>query len=192
MLDAQRKALIAHLRECFGRVVYTHKTHEKMADGCSTKQRRLKWAQIAIAAATASGASLSVFLDGGAVKAITAVAAIASLVLNGYAKDIDPGASAQKHREAAADIWNLRESYLNLLTDAAAPEIPLEVLRSRRDQLQASLHAVYRRAPHTDDVAYAKAQRSLKVNEDMTFSDEEIDHFLPSPLRQRSGPSGDA
>lgn len=182
-LDPQRVALIAQLRECFGRVVYTHKTHEKMADGCGAKQWWLKWAQIVVAAVTAGGASLSVFLDTGIVRFVAAGAAIASLVLSGYAKDIDPGASAQKHREAAADVWNLREAYLSLLTDAADPDVPLEAIRTRREDLQSKLHAVYRRAPHTDDAAYAKAQRSLKLSEDMTFSAEEIDRFLPASLR---------
>ena len=41
------------LRECLGRVVYTHKTHEKMADNCAATLRCLKIWQIVLAAATA-------------------------------------------------------------------------------------------------------------------------------------------
>lgn len=36
------------VRECFGRVVYTHKTHERMADRCAATLRRYKMAQIAL------------------------------------------------------------------------------------------------------------------------------------------------
>lgn len=34
------------IRECFGRVVYTHKAHEKMADRCSATLQRYKLCQI--------------------------------------------------------------------------------------------------------------------------------------------------
>lgn len=43
------------VRECYGRVVYTHKTHEQMADLCTAKLGRFKVAQIAINALTSAG-----------------------------------------------------------------------------------------------------------------------------------------
>lgn len=56
------------LRECLGRVVYTHKTHEKMADNCADTLRRLKISQIVLSAATASGAVIVATFDPGCVK----------------------------------------------------------------------------------------------------------------------------
>lgn len=47
----------------------------------------------------------------------TAGLSISMLILNSYVKDIDPGQDAQIHRDAASDIWNVREFYLSLLTD---------------------------------------------------------------------------
>jgi SMODS and SLOG-associating 2TM effector domain family 4 len=182
--DSERRSLEAQLRECYGRVVYTHKTHEKMADLCNAALRRVKWGQILVSAVTASGAIGVVFYDAKALEIATAVFSLGSLILNGYAKDVNPGASAQRHREAAADIWNVRESYLSLLTDVSDPKIPTEDVRRRRDELQAKLHALYKAAPQTDDKAYGKAQEALKIKEDLTFSDEEIDRFLPGPLRR--------
>jgi hypothetical protein len=96
---------------------------------------------------------------------------------------LNPGAETQKHREAASDIWNVRESYLSLLTDIRDASVPLTKLRTRRDELQSALHKIYKAAPRTDDVAYGKAQTALKDNEELTFSDAEIDAFLPAPLR---------
>jgi hypothetical protein len=46
------------------------------------------------------------------------------------------------------------------------------------------LHAVYVGAPSTTFQAYRKAQDALKKYEDMTFSDEEIDAFLPKELKR--------
>ena len=53
-----------------------------------------------------------------------------------------------------------------------------------RDALQARLAAIYKGAPQTDAKAYAKAQEALKRDEDYTFSDGEIDRFLPTSLRK--------
>ena len=41
------------------------------------------------------------------------------------------------------------------------------------------LKKVYDLAPDTSSRAYKVAQKALKINEDMTFSNEEINHFLP-------------
>jgi hypothetical protein len=156
-----------------------------MADGCSAWLRRLKWGQIILSALTTAGAigvvfdHTSLFFTYG-----TLLVSLGMLILNSYAKDLNPGAEAQQHREAASGIWNVRESYLSLLTDIRDPSVPLAKLRSRRDELQAALHKIYKSAPRTNDKAYGKAQTALKENEELTFSDGELDAFLPASLRR--------
>jgi conflict system pore-forming effector with SLATT domain len=59
-------------------------------------------------------------------------------------------------------------------------------IRRLRDDLQAQLHKIYRSAPNTDGRAYGQEQNALKRNEDLTFSDAEIDAFLPGPLKRTS------
>ncbi|MCA9372450.1 hypothetical protein KC726_06255 [Candidatus Woesebacteria bacterium] len=78
----------------------------------------------------------------------------------------------------------MREKYLSLLTDLAMGEKPIEQLQSERDSLLESLHSVYSGSPSTTFEAYKEAQDSLKTKEDMTFSDEEIDAFLPNELKR--------
>jgi hypothetical protein len=183
--DPERYSLESQLRECFGRCAYTHKTHEKMADGCSTRLWRLKWGQIVVSALTTAGAVGIVFDRSSAFFTYgTALLSISMLILNSYAKDLNPGGEAQKHREAASDLWNVRESYLSLLTDIRDASVALADIRKRRDELQAQLHKIYRAAPRTNDEAYGKAQKALKENEELTFSDKEIDVFLNEPLRR--------
>ena len=48
-------------------------------------------------------------------------------------------------------------------------------------------HFNYHAAPHTTGQAYSAAQDALKNQEELTFSDAEIDAFLPGPLK-RAGP----
>lgn len=172
------------IRECLGRVVYTHKTHEKMADRCAARLQRLKICQIVISALTASGALIAAILGPDWAKIATAVLSLLALLLSGYMKGFDPGGTAQKHRDAAARIWPIRESYLSLLTDLKAGAINYDKAAERRDELQERLSIIYKAAPQTDAKAYAEAQKALKFNEEFTFSDDEIDCFLPSSLRR--------
>jgi len=156
-----------------------------MAEDCSTRLGRIKIAQIVLSALTTGGA-VGVIFDRTSVffPFATAALAITLLIVNSYVKDIDPGQAAQKHREAASDIWNIREAYLSLLADIRDHTISLADLRKRRDELQSQLHKIYRIAPNTNAKAYGKAQDALKNKEDLTFSETEIDAFLPAPLKR--------
>ncbi|TCM12851.1 hypothetical protein EDF56_11715 [Novosphingobium sp. PhB165] len=174
------------VRECFGRCVYTHKTHEKMADRCADTLRWYKMAQIATSVISAAGASLAVFLPGCGLKVVAALSAIASAWISIYMKSFDPGGTAQKHRDAAASIWPIRESYLSLLTDLRMKRITDDEGAKRRDDLQAELAAIYKGAPQTNGKAYSAAQTALKKYEDYTFSDAEIDAFVPAGLKKGS------
>ena len=62
-------------------------------------------------------------------------------------------------------------------------EKPIETLQKERDIFLEQLYSVYSGAPSTTYQAYKKAQEALKQLEDMTFSDEEIDAFLPKELK---------
>lgn len=177
-------ALEAQIRECFGRVIYTHKTHSKMADRAAGRLKWLKLIQIGLSSLTASGAVSIIFSDQFGLKVATAGISLCTVGLTAYMKGFDPGAVAQKHRDTAADIWPVRESYLSLLTDLRGGSESTAAIRERRDELQASLAAIYRGAPHTDGRAYSDAQKALQQNEEYTFSDSEIDAFLPAALRK--------
>lgn len=178
--------LEGQLRECYGRVVYAHKTHEKCADILLSLHKRIKFWQIALSALVTGGIASTLCDDWKIVATVvTAVLSTILLALNSYTKDYDLGEIAQKHRQAAAHIWLIREKYLSLLTDLRAGVLSVEEIRKERDALLADLHATYKGAPSTDYKAYKKAQKALKELEDMTFSDREIDAFLPKELKRK-------
>jgi hypothetical protein len=85
----------------------------------------------------------------------------------------------------ASALWNIRELYLSLLTDMISNAIAKETARQRRDSLQEELSAIYLGAPRTLTRAYREAQKALKVNEELTFSEQEIDSLLPPLLRKQ-------
>jgi hypothetical protein len=49
------------------------------------------------------------------------------------------GELAQKHKQAANEIWLIREKYISLLTDLKIGEKPIEKLQLERDTLLDSL-----------------------------------------------------
>jgi len=179
-----RNIIEGQIRECYGKVVYSHKTHEKCVDILLGRLSKIKLWQM-ILSALMGGSFISIFFGTGNIgAAIGVVLSTMLLVLNAYTKNYDLGEFALKHKQAANEIWLIREQYLSLLIDLAMGEKPLEHLQKQRDELLNSLHSVYSGSPSTTYDAYKLAQKALKLNEDMTFSDQEIDAFLPKELKR--------
>ena len=191
-MDKTVSPIEGQLRECYGRAVYSHKTHEKCADILLTRLGRIKLLQIVLSAITTGSFLTTIVGSGNEAAVIGVVVSTALLALNAYAKNYDLGELAQKHKQAANDIWLIREQYLSLLTDLAANSKSNEDVRAERDRLVVALHSVYAGSPSTTYAAYRRAQESLQHNEDMTFSDKEIDAFLPQQLRSGGLPSSSA
>lgn len=184
-----KSALEAQMRECFGRVVYSTKTHEKCADLCMGRLQWVKIAQIILSAITTGGLITALLGDPKVTQIATVVSTLFStvlLVLTAYMKDVDPGQQAEKHKKTASELWDIRESYLSMLTDLHDGNLDIAATRKRRDELQTRLASIYATAPRTNAKAYGIASDGLKAQEEMTFSDEEIDKFLPATLRRAS------
>jgi len=179
-----RSILEGQLRECFGRVVYSHKTHEKCADILMSRLSQIKLWQIILSAITTGGFIAAIFGAGKIGALIGILISTTLLVLNAYTKNYELGELSQKHRQAGADLWIIREKYLSLITDLRMGEKTIETIQKERDMMLEQLHSVYSGAPSTTYSAYKKAQEALKELEDMTFSDKEIDAFLPRELKK--------
>ncbi|MBI3102584.1 MAG: SLATT domain-containing protein [Burkholderiales bacterium] len=178
--------LEGQLREMYGRAAYTHKTHQKMADGYVTKYKRIKLIEIVLSAATTTSLLVALF---GKSEAATAVGAVLSAILAGcalYFKEASLGEQAQLHTEVGAKLWGAREALLSLLVDLQDGR-PVEEVRQQRDRLNAELEDIYKAAPRTNSKAYSDAQEALKNAEELFFTDEELNKMLPKQLRSNAG-----
>lgn len=180
----QKEVLEAQVRESFGRVVYSHKTHEKCADIAFRLHKRLKLTQIVLSAIVTTSLIMRIFGDNETPLYIGALLSTLLFGLNMYMKDYDLGELTQKHSNAGSMLWNIRESYTSLLADIRAGVLVEEEIIRKRDELQDKLFGIYTGAPRTFSRAYKEASRALQVKEELTFSAEEINSFLPEELRR--------
>lgn len=178
-----RNNLVAQIRESYGRVVYSHKTHEKAADIYHSRLHRIKIFQITLSALTTGSLLYHLFSGNKTGTIIASIVSAILLVLNIYTKEYNLAELSQKHHDAAQKLWGIRESYLSLLTDFRTSVVDDKTVRERRDRLQDDLNQIYANAPRTFKRAYEQARKALKFNEELTFSEEELDKLLPEKMR---------
>ena len=179
------QVLESQIREMYGRVIYTHKTHEKCSDILTSQRKVLKVVEILLSAATTTSILIVMFGEGQFFKFLSALLSTTLLALTLYSKDFALSAVAEKHKQAALEILTIRESLLSLLVDIQIGNKPIEALQSKRDDINLRLVKAYKGAPDTTAKAYHRASQALKENEEFSFSNEEINKFLPEPLRRK-------
>ncbi|TDE46866.1 SLATT domain-containing protein [Flavobacterium rhamnosiphilum] len=183
-MSEQIALLESQIREIYGRVVYTHKTHEKCADVLKERNDCLKITEVILSALTTTSILVLIFGDGIVFQFLAALFSTTLLCLTLYSKDYNLLALAEKHKQAALDILEVREKLLSLLVDIRIGNKNVNDYQLERNKLNEQLVNTYRGAPKTINKAYKIASKALQKNEEFTFSDEEIDKFLPESLRK--------
>lgn len=183
-MSEQEVLLESQIREIYGRVVYTHKTHEKCADVLKERNDCLKLTEVILSALTTTSILVLIFGEGIVFQFLAALFSTTLLCLTLYSKDYNLLALAEKHKQAALDILEIRENLLSLLVDIRIGNKNVSDYQLERNKLNEQLVNTYRGAPKTINKAYKIASKALKENEEFTFSDEEIDKFLPESLRK--------
>ena len=100
-----------------------------------------------------------------------------------WQSNFDPVGKENQHRTAAKELLAIREQLLLLIERCHVSSTRLSELQTGLDTLTRDLTNIYKFGPNTSPQAYGKADTSLKKGE-FTFSDEEIDAFLPVALRK--------
>lgn len=172
------------IREEFGRVAYTHKTHEKARELCTRQATISKWVNIILNALTFGGVLTSITSENRDLLYVALFCATLTAGYTLYQLSFNPLQEATEHREAAKSLLRIRDRYIHLLADIEGNALTSQEIRNQRDELSAQAQEVFSSAPDTSYKAYSLAQRALQTREDLTFSDEELDRFLPSNLRR--------
>jgi len=110
----------------------------------------------------------------------------ASLLMTMFQKE-DISEIKINHRLAAENYKELRDSYLLLIEEIASGEDDLSQLRKLSKEYQKQYSNIGKYSPTTAYEDYQEAQKGLGLkgssDEEFTWSDEEINRFLPKKLR---------
>jgi hypothetical protein len=182
-----RAYVLAAARELYGRVVYSHKTHEKERIIWGDKVCSMGRWNVWLVSLTTLFAILSAVLKPLALLLLTALISAATTGFVLWQANFDPVGKENQHRTAAKELLWIREQLLLLIERCHLESVPAHELQMSLESLTRELTSMYKFAPNTSASAYEQAQAALKSGE-FTFSDEEIDAFLPAALRKRITP----
>lgn len=178
----QREKLRDQIRDSFGRIVYNQTCHEKKLQSLVRQDNCIKKWQIILSALATTGFIGVVIFDEKIAGFIGAFISFILVILNSYSKNFTPEEKVQDHRSVALQLWEIREDYKSLLTDF--DYISIEEIKVKREELKKRTCEVYNVAHRTDEKSYLEARKSLKEEEEQTFTNAEIDSFLPPFLRK--------
>lgn len=179
----EMSAILASARELYGRVVYSHKVHEQEREIWSQKVCTLNRINIWLAGLTTFLAVISIKFTESIALIATALSATATVCFVIWQASSDPATHEAKHRVTSKEMLWCREQLLLFIT-ACHAGAPVDQMQSRLELLTRELTAVYKFAPDTSAEAYSRADKMLKSGH-FTFSDDEIDGFLPTELRKK-------
>jgi len=170
------------IRESFGRVVYSHKTYEKEFEIQELHARRFKWVNLIVLVLGSSGLFGSLIADQNYLLILGSIFTFSGLGLAIFQMSFDPEGKAYKYKQTAHQLWQVREKYTCLIADIMNEKITEENILGERDHLLRDLDLIYKNALPTTSKAYKMASVALREQEEFTFSDDEINKFLPKNL----------
>jgi hypothetical protein len=176
------RPILATARELYGRVVYTHKTHEKEREIWSRKVSQTNQVNIGLTGLTTVAAVISASLKPTWALITTALLAAGTVCFAIWQSSFDPAGKEGRHRVAAKELLWMREQLLLLITNCQLANADSAQLQQRLEAITQELTTAYKFVPDTSFEAYSAAEKALKSGH-FTFSDEEIDGFLPTHLR---------
>lgn len=167
-------------------MVWTHKIQEKQADIYLEQYNHLEFMRILLSALTSSGIFAVIFVDKFWLKLITAIVSAISLFISTYFKTYDLKLLQKEHKKSALLFLELREELVSVLCDIKMNKYTEENLLKKRDDLIKKKIEIANNTLDASVEAVNKASESLKVKQDNTYTDEEIDSFLPLLARKKN------
>ena len=178
------QVLLDLARQNFASVVWTHKIQEKQADIYETNYKKLETINIILASLTSAGLLSLLFTESSfCFKFITTIISFFTLAITGYLKCFDLRSLVLNHKSCATNLLIIRNDMLKLIADIHLHQKSIQNLSDEFDSIMERLNKIYLEAPITTDNAVNKASIALKLKKDYTYTDEEIDCFLPRELK---------
>lgn len=172
------------VRYMYGGVVWSHKVQEKQSDIYS---RRFKWMEtltIVVGAITTTGILSLLFIDEFWIKILSALLSFITVLTGSFSKSFDLRSMTNNHKASANKLLSKRNELNLLLMKIKLGQNDIQDLTEQYEKLVNDINLIYQEAPNTTDTAVALARKALNINKDNTFSNEEINSYLPESLRR--------
>lgn len=172
------------IRNKYASVVWSHKIQEKQADIYSKNYKRLETTNIISASLTSVGIVSLIFTDQLWVKIVSAILSFVTIFVSSYFKAFNLSDLRKRHKASANQLLKIRDKLEMVLLEIRIKSKQPEEILQHYKELSEELHKCYDEAPPTTDKAVDLARKALNVTKDNSFSDDEIDSFLPETLRR--------
>ena len=105
------------------------------------------------------------------------------MCITAYFKSFDLQTLGKQNKEAANQFLVIRNELLQIIGDIHIQKENLQDIEGRYSDIIRRLNELYVSAPSTTDKAVKRATQALNIKQEYTYSEEEIDRFLPASLR---------
>jgi hypothetical protein len=188
--------LLASIRFYFAQCVFTAKCHFKAYDRLIRKKNSLSRIVKTVSIGTLFVLIFQIIGLQKQYQELLNILAYVGLLLTGtslafevFNKD-DLAQNILQHKKYAENYNRLRDICMALIEETMSNALTDEKTREKRDDLQKNYNELGEDSPQTTGEDYIQAQvglgidkKSEKNGEEFTWSDEEIDKFLPNQLR---------
>lgn len=183
------KRNLAIVRQSFAQTVFTHQVQEIAA---SNKRQKVVWIKVLNIVLVAIVLILLVLQTQNPTQPLYsylgAGITVAEVIFLLIQLTFDFEGQSLLHKNAALKYMGLRDRYRLLITDIMNEQSPKKELIAQRNALQNEYQAISDMSPPTTSKEFEQAQLALNKKgvvkgEQFTWSDKEIDHFLPEELR---------
>lgn len=182
-MENKYQLLLDVVRQNFASVVWTHKIQEKQADIYREKYSMLETINIVAASLTACGIVSTIFCDSIFAKIIAAILSFITLFITTYFKSFDLKNMENQCKDAAKRLVIARNDLVHIITEIHMKSRSVDEISDDYIEMMNTVNRIYVEAPTTTKKAVDRATKALKTDNEYTYTEEEIDHFLPSSIR---------
>mgnify|MGYP000867202773 CR=1 FL=1 len=182
------KINLATVRQSYAQTVFTHQVQEAAAARVANYAKRFKYFEIALPVIVIALLTAQTFqLDNMIFVYISSGVAVVEFALLLIQLNYNFSDQSGSHKLSALRYMGLRDEYRALISDIMNAALDQKMIIRCRDELQSKYQQISDMSPVTLAKDYNSAQLGLlgKQNkgEQYTWSDKEIDRFLPEELR---------
>ncbi len=183
-LNEDYRILESLVRDTYIRVVWSHKIQEKQSDIYARRFKLMETINVIAASITSAGVVSMIFTDPLWLKYLSMFLSFITVYITAYFKSFDLQKLITSHKAAANKLLTIRDQLMILLANIKLQNNPPQELLAKYEELIKLLDDIYQEVPSTTPKAVKLAGEALNIKKDNTFTDEEIDSFLPDSLKR--------